>query len=295
MILKKRILSLLVALVLFLIPSLAMAREYIIPDSNSRYLTECELWEWSYESLGYILNEIFARYGFAFNKGEKYDQYFSKLSWYTRNSNTNNQTQVYDRLTNLEWNNERLVKDVRAAMRAQGTTNPKGKHYLDYITFGHDSGGYTGYQIDFTYKNFKANQKFNVYAAPSSRSYRGANGRACVSTNGPVYVAGWEDDWLLVMYDTNSGAVRVGYVYGNNINGTIQAPYLGFAYTPVTCSASASLTDDPVTYSSSITRLSQGTRITYLATYYEGRSWAYVETTVGGQTVRGFIPESAIE
>ena len=35
---------------------------YIIPDSDSRLLTEDELWDWQYEALGYIYNEIFARH-----------------------------------------------------------------------------------------------------------------------------------------------------------------------------------------------------------------------------------------
>ncbi len=291
----KKIFVVFMALVMLAVPSLAMAREYIIPDSDTRQLTESELWGWSYESLGFILNEIFARHGYVFNTGGKYEDYFTQLSWYQANANPDNQTMVYNKLSAMEWYNESLVKDVRKAMSDSKNYNTSGKNYLDYITFGSGSNsGYGAVSIDFAAMSFKKDQSFKVYSAPSSASWRGANGKASVSTNGPVYVAGWENGWLLVMYDTNSGAVRVGYVYGSNINGTIHAPNLSFAYTAVTCTQNTSLTDDPVTYSSAIASLGAGTQVTYLASYYEGISWAYIETSVNGQTVRGFIPESAI-
>jgi len=291
---KKRIFTLFVALILLLTPALAMAREYIIEDSNTRRLSKTELWEWSYESLGFILNEIFARYGYVFESGGQYEAYFTRLSWYAKNANPDNQKMVYNRLSLLEWVNEALVKAVRAEMRAANNYNTGGRNYLDYITFGGSQGG-TGHTINFTYKSFHKNQKFSVYSAPSSTSYRGANGKACVSTNGSVYVAGWENGWLLVMYDTNSGAVRVGYVRGSDIDITIYADSLNFTYTTAVCTRSVSLTDDPITGSTAIVQLAEGQSVTCLASYYTGGSWAYIETTVGGQTVRGFVPESAIQ
>lgn len=287
---KKRIVTLFVALIVFLTPALALARQYIIPDSDTRQLTEQELWRWDYESLGFILNEIFARYGYNFIEGEQYDQYFSRLSWYTPNANPDNQKACYPQLSKVEWDNEQLVKDVREAMRTAKNYNTDGQNYLDYITFDDP-----GYGMVFASKSFKANQKFSVYSAPSASSYRGANGKASVSTNGPVEVAGQENGWLLVMYDTNSGAVRVGYIRKSEINGSVSAAELDFAYTTKTCSRSVWLTDDPVTSSTDIVMLASGQRVTYLAPYYAGGSWAYVETQVNGQTVRGFIPESAID
>lgn len=46
---------------------------YILPDSNSRELTWDEVARWDYETLGYAFNEIFARHGYVFHPGEKYD------------------------------------------------------------------------------------------------------------------------------------------------------------------------------------------------------------------------------
>ena len=57
------------------------SNEYIIPDSDSRYLTRSELSRYTKTDLGYIRNEIFARYGYVFSKA-KYRNYFGAKSWY---------------------------------------------------------------------------------------------------------------------------------------------------------------------------------------------------------------------
>ena len=89
-----RVLSLL--LLLCLLPAAALGeRSYLIPDSDTRELTRDELWQWDYESLGYILNELFARHGYNFIPGEKYDYYFRCMPWYTPNANPNNQEACY--------------------------------------------------------------------------------------------------------------------------------------------------------------------------------------------------------
>ena len=124
----------LVLMLITLLPTVAFAGgQYIIPDSHIRYLTRPELWEWNYESLGFILNEIFARHGYNFEVGKKYYNYFNDRPWYTPNEDPNNQRACYSQLSNLEWENEHLVKVVREEMRNLGTKNPSGKNYLDYI------------------------------------------------------------------------------------------------------------------------------------------------------------------
>ncbi len=280
-----------ILLLLVLLPSFALAgRQYIITDSDTRKLTKSELWEWDYESLGYILNEIFARHGYNFIAGGKYDNYFSSMPWYTPNDNPDNSSACYSQLSSVEWYNEHLVKEVREEMRAQHTNNTGGKNYLSYISFD-----YFDILSGFTYAPLKTNQKLKVYSAPSTSSYRGANGKALVSTNGSVYVAGWENGWLLVMYETNSGAVRVGYVQGSTIKGTVNAADLDFSYTAVSCLQNTSLTDDPATFSACIRTIQKGESVTYLSTYYNSRAWAYIETTVNGKTVRGFVAEDALD
>lgn len=284
----RRALSLLLCLIL--LPCAAMGeRAYLIPDSNTRYLTRDELWTWDYESLGYVLNEIFARHGYNFIPGQKYDYYFRCMPWYTPNADSDNSRACYSQLTSLEWANERLVKDVRAEMRAMGTKNEGGQSVWDYFSAGFDT------LQGFDYISVKANQKWPVYSAPDKSSWRGANGKAMLSTNGHVFAAGWESGWLLVMYETNNGSVRVGYVSSADMK---RAPdtnrMLSFDYSSATVTASCTLTDDPARAYASIATLRPGATVTYLTTFFNRSAWAYVETSVGGQTVRGFIPAGCL-
>lgn len=55
--------------------------EYIIPDSNSRYLTEDELSGYTSQQLELARNEIYARHGRKFVKQQLAD-YFNGKSWY---------------------------------------------------------------------------------------------------------------------------------------------------------------------------------------------------------------------
>lgn len=55
--------------------------EYIIPDSNSRYLTESDISGLSLQQLNYAKNEIYARRGRKFDSVEL-QEYFGNKSWY---------------------------------------------------------------------------------------------------------------------------------------------------------------------------------------------------------------------
>ena len=111
-----------------------------------------------------------------------------------------------------------------------------------------------------------------------------------VSTNGAIYAAGWESGWLLLMYETNNGSVRVGYVKAGDIRGGVPMDTnLTFAYAPAAVTASCSLTDDPARTGTTVTTLQPGTQVTWLTRFYNNSAWDYVETTVSGKTVRGFI------
>ena len=278
------------ALCLMLLPLCAFAeRAYLIPDSDTRKLTTTELWEWDYESLGYILNEIFARHGYNFIPGQKYDYYFSCMPWYTPNANPNNQRACYSKLTSVEWANEHLVKEVRAQMRAAGTRNESGKSVWDHFTTGFDT------LQGFEYIEAKAKQSWPVYSAPSKNAWRGANGKAKVSTSGIIYAAGWESGWLLLMYETNNGSVRVGYANAADMKHAPGfAKRLTFDYTDAQVTATCQLTDDPARCYTPIATLRKGAVVTYLTTMFNRSAWAYVETTVDGKLVRGFIPADCL-
>lgn len=55
--------------------------EYIIPDSNSRYLTESDIQNLSIREINYAKNEIYARHGRKFQSHEL-QNYFNSKSWY---------------------------------------------------------------------------------------------------------------------------------------------------------------------------------------------------------------------
>lgn len=263
---------------------------YLIRDSDKRELTKDELWQWDYESLGYILNEIFARHGYVFESGGKYDNYFRTMPWYKPNANWRKESPM----NKTEWANEALVKDVRQEMRNTKNYNKGGKS-----VWTHYSSGFDVIQ-GFEYVEFKTKQKLEVYSAPDSGSWRGASGKASVSVNGAIYSDGAERGWLLVMYETNNGGVRVGYIDKSKVKGKVTGSVyneeVAFGYLPATVLESCTLTDDPSKQTSAIMTLQSGDQVTFLTNYFNRNSWAYVETkTPDGLTCRGFVPASALD
>lgn len=265
---------------------------YLIEDSNTRLLTRSELWEWQYDALGYVFNEIFARHGYHFNPGGKYESYFMAQDWYEENEIYDTNQEIYQHLmTNVEWKNEQLCKQVRAEMRAMGTRNEKGKG-LPPVWYEPE--------IDGAFSSFREisiglNKKLRVYSGPDESYYRGANGKAMASTNGKVYACGWEDGWLMVMYWTNGGSIRVGFTPSKDVNAKVDLPSLDFAYTDATITRNCTLTDDPVMTNAKLARLEKGAQVTFLSEFVNSERWAYIETKVDGKWARGFVKADCVE
>ncbi len=293
---KKTVAVLVLLSLLFTCAFPALADQmYLIPDSNTRRLTEEELWEWDRESLSYIFNEIFARHGYVFSPGGKYDMWFRSQPWYTPNANPDNQHQVYPKVSNLEWDNYNTIKKVIEQMDAAGEKwhTPGKKCYSDYTP------PLSGLMLSgFSFVNLKADQTLPVYSAPSFDAWRGANGKAAVSTNGAVYAAGWESGWLLVFYETNNHSIRVGYVHPSSITGRVDcSTMLQFDRETAAVLSAVTLTDDPLMSNTAIRTLRQGDSVIFLTsmTNQNGQIWDYVETAAEGKTVRGFIPHGALQ
>lgn len=267
------------------------ANAYLIPDSNTRRLTEEELWLWQYDALGYVLNEIFARHGYHFEQGGQYQRYFQSQDWYHESTRWRTNQEIYQHeMNSVEWYNERLVKDVRQQMRDAGTTNPGGRSIYDAQPYAGAAG-----ELSFTVGSFAGGQKLDVYSGPGYAYLRGANGRASVSTNDTVYLAGTEGGWALVLYETNSGSMRAGYVDLSRLSHSLYAQRLSFAYASAHVDSACPLTDDPVLGATSLVSLRTGASVTYLAPYTSrGRSWAYVEAWAGNTPVRGFVPAQCV-
>lgn len=282
----KRILA--VLLVLLLLPASVLAeRMYVLPESGQRLLTWEEVAQWDYESLGYAFNEIFARHGYDFIPGGEYEYYFRTKPWYRPNGTYNNQRDCYPRVTRTEWANYELIKEVRAYKKLYGDG---GLSIWDHFSTGFDT------LQGFDYIELRAGQSLLVYSAPSKSAWRGANGKASVSTNGAIYAAGWESGWLLLMYETNNGSIRVGYVSQSSIRGGVGMDRnLSFSYDTATVTQRCTLTDDPARTGSAIAELNPGTQVTWLTRFYNNSAWDYVEVTVKGKPARGFIRAGSLD
>ena len=279
------------------LPQSALADHQYLLDSDTRLITQAELWDWDRESLSFMFNEIFARHGYPFQAGSKFYNWFNAQPWYQAVRKVTKE-QAVAAATDLEWQNYYTIKSVISQMDASGwpVRKPAGSSLKSWRDFTppDTSLKLTG----FAYATLSANQKLAVYSAPSASSWRGANGKAMLNTNGAVWAAGWENGWLLVFYETNAGSVRVGYVNGSQISGRVNVnDQLFFDRSSCRLASSAALTDDPLRTMSTIANLRAGSTVTYLTTVTNQSGWSsdYIETTVDGQRVRGFIPTGCLD
>ena len=294
----KRLTALLLTLALVMacmviLPAAAGADSlYVIPDSNVRELTREELWGYKYDTLLYAFNEIYARHGYKFETGSRCYNWFTQMPWYVPNEseNSKNHHETYSQCSKLENRNVDLIKDVRREMRELGTTNPKGKGMPTPPAQNIDK------PRGFNYVNLKAGQKLAVYTAPSADAYRANNGKATVSTNGAVYALGWDQGWMLMLYEANfAGQYRVGYVNGAKIKGKKpELDTLSWDRSVCRVEVSTTMTDDPALTGKPLGQLPAGTMVTFLTTMYNSEAWDYIETTIDGQTARGFVPSGTL-
>lgn len=63
------------------VPAYPYKDEFVLPDSDSRYLQEDEIYDLSLEDIRIARNEIYARHGRKFND-ENLQAYFNSCSWY---------------------------------------------------------------------------------------------------------------------------------------------------------------------------------------------------------------------
>ena len=92
--------------------------------------------------------------------------------------------------------------------------------------------------------------------------------------------------------------MRVGYVNGSQIRGKVSVnDPLYFERSSCRLASAATLTDDPLRTMTTIASLRAGDTVTYLTTMTNQSGWSfdYIETTVGGKLVRGFIPTGCLD
>lgn len=283
----KRLVCLLITCLLLPFSSAAAEDRWFVADSHLRELSMEELAQWNYESLGYILNEIYARHGYHFMPGSEYEAYFLQQDWYTPNAR-NNLDGCFAEMSELELHNAELIQKAMQQQLRQGDMNfETGRSvWSDEPVIS---------PLFFTLADFPGDMRFSVYSAPGSKTWRGAKGKAAVSTNGDVWAAGWADEWLLIYYETNQGSIRVGYIDAAEIADWLEIEnQLVFSEKPAQILRKCGLTDDPAREASHITSLKQGKEVTYLTSYMLDEEWAYIETKYEKKKVRAFVPMDCI-
>ena len=130
-----------------------------------------------------------------------------------------------------------------------------------------------------------------VYSAPSVDAFRANNGKAACGTDEHIDEAGYDaSGWLLVRYETNNGACRVGYIPPKYVKGfKSPMPTPQFDYIPVTADDIVYVSDNPLLNSSYFATLEPGETFYILGKYTYIGDWWYIECTVDNQLARGFI------
>ncbi len=134
-----------------------------------------------------------------------------------------------------------------------------------------------------------------VYSAPGDGSVRFAKGKASVNLREPAKFYGFTQDgnWALVEYTVSGRTSRFGYVRRSELPSSVTWKYnISSIDMPVTVTQDTFLTDDPNVSQYRQMTLKAGGSVRLLALY--GPWYAYVETTLEGLTVRGFVPLPAL-
>ena len=136
-----------------------------------------------------------------------------------------------------------------------------------------------------------------VYSAPSESSVRFAKGKASVNLRAPVkfYGLSRDESWMLVEYEVSDRTSRFGYVKRSELPRSMaqtQTMIFSSIDMPVTITKDTYLTDDPNVsqYHQMTLKAGDGVRLLGL----QGAFYAYIETTLDGKTVRGFVPAACV-
>ncbi len=151
-----------------------------------------------------------------------------------------------------------------------------------------------------TVSNYAINfgQKLNaeVYTGPGYWYLRAANGKAQFISQEFRFI-GLDGDWLFVRCKVKGG-LRYGYIdVSNYSNITRNVPQLNFSYKEGIITRNTSLWDSMQDHDiGPLVHLGAGSSVTYLGNFFEEYyRFAYIETEVYGQPVRGFVDLNCIQ
>lgn len=95
----------------------AMDGSYIFPNSDTKKLTKAEIKAVDEKLWAYGRNEIFARHGYYFGEGNKYQKYFDQKSWYRAGDFSTSE------LSSIEWYNMQLLKEMEGIDDSSSSTS----------------------------------------------------------------------------------------------------------------------------------------------------------------------------
>jgi hypothetical protein len=146
------------------------------------------------------------------------------------------------------------------------------------------------------YATSRLTGEFDVYSGPGTNYYRAADGTARVA-GGQCRIYGITGDWALIGYGYGNNLYRIGYVDKAAVPGDVGVGTLNFSNVPMTMKEEGNLTDDPIMspLDGRIAVLPGGTAVTALAYTGKDNHWTYVELTLNGQPVRGFVATSKLQ
>ena len=152
------------------------------------------------------------------------------------------------------------------------------------LYYSYDNVGWIGAQNVPGKKSGK--QSYPVYAAPSTEASRAAKGKASFSTGDDYRIYCTEGDWSLIEYRVSQRTSRFGWAQIG------QPPQSLRLHIPMLTAYDTYLTDDPHVSEYHQAELPAGTKLTmwYLLGVRDDWAYAYVEATVDGKPMCGFVP-----
>lgn len=152
------------------------------------------------------------------------------------------------------------------------------------LYYSYDNVGWIGAQTVPGQKSGK--QSYPVYTAPSTEASRAAKGKASFSTGDDYRIYCTEGDWSLIEYRVSQRTSRFGWAQIG------QPPQSQRLHIPMLTAYDTYLTDDPHVSEYHQAELPAGTKLTmwYLLGVSDDWAYAYVEATVDGKPMCGFVP-----
>ena len=95
----------------------AYGSEYLLPQSDSVYMTDSDIEGFSLQKLNYARNEIYARHGRKFNSPEL-QNYFNSQSWYKGTIEPDNFSDSL--LSAVEQQNAAFLRNLEFSMASNG-------------------------------------------------------------------------------------------------------------------------------------------------------------------------------